>query len=318
MFNDDIDFEESIGAELPFPRVNDLDFDENELVELIELDNNGTIIDVVEASPYILENALSDITKEFNLLGDEELGQLRISGRAGFTGKTSLSTSGKTSLPSTTRTTTKRPSGLAAAKALDKYLRWALKAYKGQPSKLKWAFGIGRKNPKIKKWKENMGLSGWTVDENTRRYAKQLFQVSLPPIPKFYSKGKGGLPSRTRKERGVPEIDRALLLKKKYARVKKPKTTVEIPKRKIVAIPKPVPLKDSGVACGCARMKRIEGMLKKAEAQRLATHEHNVINNRVAFRNKVLGQLKRIAHELPDGSNKYIIANKIKAACGMG
>ena len=73
-------------------------------------------------------------------------------------------------------------------------------------------------------------------------------------------------------------------------------------------------MQTAGVTCGCAQIGRIEGMLKKAAVQRIATSEHRTLINQKKFRTRTIGQLRAILGRLSHTDRSKVI----RAACGMG
>lgn len=84
-------------------------------------------------------------------------------------------------------------------------------------------------------------------------------------------------------------------------------------KATLVATPK---LAAAGSMCGCKEMSRILALLEKADLQRTATDEHNIINNTSRFRRETLRKLGQI--DARKGMRFPGREAIILAACGMG
>ena len=289
----DLDFEDYLGAELPFIRDNPHEAD---LVEVIELDGTGNVLDVVTTNPchlgaleddYHLEPIIDETTDNMpfemsellsadrgDYLDDiEELGVTfggKVSGSVGTSGGLTGRIRGGTKR-STKRRSAKKPSRaslLAKAKAKRIKAR-ALRRIKIDAAKKKAA--------KIERIK--------AIQAKTRR------RIKIDAAKKKIIEER----KATKPSWGIDKI----------------RETIRAKQPQIIARPK---LAAAGVSCGCAQIGRIEGMLKKAAVQRIATSEHKTLINQKQYRTRTIGQLRAILGRLSTRDRSRVI----RAACGMG
>lgn len=295
-----LDFEDHLEAELPFLRTNPR---KAELVEVIELDGMGNVLDVVTTNPcnlgaleddYHLEPIIDETTDNMpfemsELLSAEEGDYLDDAEELGVTfgGKVSgsIGTRGITGSASSTgqRFSISKLAALARAKAAAtaKKRRSAKKPSRAQlQAKARAKFKL-RRQAKIDAAKKK------EIKKRKAAPKPSWKGVKFAPGLKVYQ-AKKSLPRQV-----FEEI---------HAEKKLPQ---------VVAKPK---LATAGVTCGCAQIGRIEGMLKKAAVQRVATSEHKTLINQKKFRTRTIGQLRAILGRLSTKDRSRVI----RAACGMG
>lgn len=286
----DLDFEDYLEADLPFIRTNPHEAD---VVEVIELDGTGNVLDVVTTNPcylgaleddYYLEPIIDETTDEmpFEMSelhsaeeGDylDDLEELGITAKfGGSVGVKGLYGRGSVSTPTKTTTTAKKKSSAQIRAEFRRKRQRKIEAAR------KKARIEARAKKRKSKSKPKAKPRSWTG-------------VKLAPGAKIqgaYAKAKKSLPRRVFEEM--------------HAEKKLPQ---------VVARPK---LATAGVTCGCAQIGRIEKMLKKAATQRVATSEHRTLINQKKFRTRTIGQLRAILGRLSTRDRSRVI----RAACGMG